>query len=176
MNPLKCSMLSASILALSTGWAGAAPAIVLDYLNLRFAPGYDAYIIEVIPAGWIVDAGGCFDGWCQVSVDGVPGFVDANYLGVPAPVYSWASWAYPNYAYYYGYGNYGDPYLGPGYAKARVEDLKAARKLVDHSKHTAIAKNGGAVPPRVTKPATAPSTTGVATASRSSRADQNPPR
>ena len=48
MNTWKCSMLSASIVALSTGWAAAAPAVVLDYLNLRVGPGYEYGIIEVI--------------------------------------------------------------------------------------------------------------------------------
>jgi hypothetical protein len=59
MNTFKCSLLSASFVALSTGWAAAAPAVVLDYLNLRYAPGYDQYIIEVIPPGWIVNTGAC---------------------------------------------------------------------------------------------------------------------
>jgi SH3-like domain-containing protein len=75
MNTFKCSLLSASFVALSTGWAAAAPAVVLDYLNLRYAPGYDQYIIEVIPPGWIVNTGACAHGWCQVNVNGVLGFV-----------------------------------------------------------------------------------------------------
>ena len=48
MNTFKCFTLSAGIVALSTGWAAAAPAVVLDYLNLRLGPGYDFDIIEVI--------------------------------------------------------------------------------------------------------------------------------
>ena len=109
MNTLKCSLLSASILALSTGWAAAAPAVVLDWLNLRAGPGFDNYIVSIIPAGWIIEAGGCSAGWCAVNVNGIPGYVDANYLAVPTPAaYGWG-WAYPNYAYYYGY-------LGPSYA------------------------------------------------------------
>ena len=110
MNAWNRSIMSVSFLALSTGWAAAAPAVVLDYLNLRAGPGYDNYIIEVIPAGWIISAGGCADGWCQVNVNGIVGFVDSDYLGVPAPTYYWSTWAYPNYAYYYGY--YGAPYVG----------------------------------------------------------------
>jgi uncharacterized protein YraI len=169
MNTWKCSMLSASMLALSTGWVAAAPAVVLDYLNLRFGPGYDYYIIEVIPAGWIVNAGGCADGWCQVSVNGIPGYVDANYLGVPAPPYYWANWTYPNYAYYYGY--YGDPYAGPfadAYAEGRDADLKVGRKLADRARRTAVAKNSGTAAPHVAKPNVAklaggPSTPGGAT-------------
>ena len=140
MNAWNRSIMSVSFLALSTGWAAAAPAVVLDYLNLRAGPGYDNYIIEVIPAGWIINAGGCADGWCQVNVNGIVGFVDSNYLGVPAPTYYWSTWAYPNYAYYYGY--YGAPYAGAApyvgpyggaFAQGRDADLKAARKLTDHA-------------------------------------------
>jgi uncharacterized protein YraI len=146
MNTWKCSIMSVSFLALSTGWAVAAPAVVLDYLNLRAGPGYDNYIIEVIPAGWIVGAGGCADGWCQVNVNGILGYVDANYLGVPAPVYYWSTWAYPNYAYYYGYTPYVGPYAGV-YAEGRDADLKAARKLTDHVGPKAVAKNKGTPTP-----------------------------
>jgi hypothetical protein len=38
MNTWKCSLLSTSIVVLSTGWAAAGPAVVLDYLNLRAGP------------------------------------------------------------------------------------------------------------------------------------------
>jgi uncharacterized protein YraI len=143
MNTLKCSLLSASILALSTGWAAAAPAVVLDWLNLRAGPGYDNYIISIIPAGWIIEAGGCSYGWCAVNVNGIPGYVDANYLAVPTPAtYAWG-WAYPNYAYYYGY--LGTPYAGVGvdyYARGTDTDVKAARRVAVHGKHTTVAKAG----------------------------------
>jgi hypothetical protein len=170
MNTLKCSLLSASFVALSTGWAVAAPAVVLDYLNLRYAPGYDQYIIEVIPPGWIVNTGACADGWCQVNVNGVLGFVDSDYLGAPAPGY-WPSygyaygWTYPNYAYYYGYG--GGPYVGSYagvYAQGRDADLKAARRQVDRAKPMAVAKDNGAATPHAAKPAKGPIPIGVATA------------
>jgi uncharacterized protein YraI len=183
-------MLSASMLALSTGWVAAAPAVVLDSLNLRFGPGYDYYIITVIPAGWTVNAGVCADGWCQVNVNGIIGFVDANYLGVPAPAYYWTAWTYPNYAYYYGYagvGYYGSPHVAgyygsryvydDYYAKGKDADLKAARKLTERPKNAAGAPNGGTAslhPAKPTtiggtaslhpaKPASAPTATGAAT-------------
>jgi hypothetical protein len=182
MNTFKCFTLSAGIVALSTGWAAAAPAVVLDYLNLRIGPGYDFYIIEVIPAGWIVNGGGCADGWCQVNVNGVVGWVDANYLGVPVPPYAWsygyAYWAYPNYAYYYGYAGAPsvDPYTG-AFAQGRDADVVAGRKLADPAKHKALARNGGSVSPRIARPAGEPTTTGAAPASvRPNRADQVPPR
>src|SRR6516165_3673847 len=59
----KSVALGASLVVLSAGWALAAPAIVLDYLNLRAGPGYNYAVIEIIPAGWMVEAGGCADGW-----------------------------------------------------------------------------------------------------------------
>jgi uncharacterized protein YraI len=182
MSTFKSFTLSAGIVALSTGWAAAAPAVVLDYLNLRVGPGYDFYIVEVIPAGWIVSAGGCADGWCIVNVNGVVGYVDANYLGVPVPPYAWSNgyayWSYPNYAYYYGYdgGTYADPYTG-AFAQGRAGDVAAARKLADRANHKALARNGGSVPPRAARLAGESTTTGAApTSVRPSRADQVPPR
>ena len=78
MNRWKCSMLSVTIVALSTGWAAAAPAVVLDYLNLRSGPDYYYSVIEIIPVGWMVDVRGCAPGWCQANVNGITGYVDAN--------------------------------------------------------------------------------------------------
>jgi uncharacterized protein YraI len=156
MNIWKCSMLSASIVALSTGWAAAAPAVVLDLLNLRVGPGYGYGIIEVIPAGLIIDAGACFDGWCQVSVNGIAGYVDANYLVAAQPAaitygaspsywpYSrydgrYTSWTYPyrgyygaaydpNYAYYDGY--FGSPSPGTfGGAYAYADEPVAGMRV-----------------------------------------------
>jgi hypothetical protein len=80
MNTLKCSMLGAGIVALSTGWAAAAPAQVVDYLNLRSGPGFGFGVIEIIPAGWIIDVGTCGRRWCQVNVDGIVGYADVNFL------------------------------------------------------------------------------------------------
>jgi len=204
MNTLKCSMLSATIVALSTGWAAAAPAVVLDYLNLRVGPGYGYGIIEVIPTGWIVDAGACGDGWCQVNVDGIAGYVDANYLGIarpPAiaygpPPYYWSRGAYdgrytystypyrgyfgapydPNYAY----DGYDDGSLPPGtlagaYAQARDAGTRIDRRLTAPVRSTAVAKNKAT--PHGAKVASSASTTGVAaSALRSGRADQILPR
>jgi uncharacterized protein YraI len=170
MNTMKCSLMSVGFVVLSAGWAAAAPAVVLDYLNLRYAPGYDQYIIEVIPPGWVVNTGACADGWCQVNVNGVLGFVDSDYLGASAPGY-WPSygyaysWTYPNYAYYDGYG--AGPYVGPFggvYAQGRDADLKAARRQVDRAKPTAVAKDNGTARPHAAKPAKGPVPIGVATA------------
>ena len=193
MNTWKCSMLSASIVALSTGWAAAAPAVVLDYLNLRVGPGYEYGIIEVIPAGWTINAGACVDGWCQVNVNGIAGYVDANYLGVArAPTIAYgappAYWSYGPYAGRYTYGTY--PYRGyygaqydpnyvysdgyyddppfPGafanaYAQERDAGVRVDRRPADRIGRTAVAKSKGTATPHVAKPAGSPSTTGAAT-------------
>jgi hypothetical protein len=78
-------MLSAGIVALSTGWAVAAPVQVLDYLNLRSGPGFYYSVIEIIPAGWFIDAGGCVGRWCQVNVNGIVGYADINFLSFGGP-------------------------------------------------------------------------------------------
>jgi len=200
----KSSMLGATIVALSTGWAAAAPAVVLDYLNLRVGPGYDYGIIEVIPSGWIVDAGACGDGWCQVNVDGIAGYVDANYLGIarpPAiaygpPPYYWSRSPYdgryaystypypgdpgprydPNYAYFNGYD---DDSLYPGTfagasAQERDAGMRINRRVTTPVRSTAVVKNQAAPHAKV---ASSTSTTSAATsAPRPSRADLNPPR
>jgi len=168
-------MLSATIVALSTGWAAAAPAVVLDYLNLRSGPGYNYSIIEIIPAGRMVDVGGCVPGWCQANVSGIAGYVDANYLALVtaygAPPYYWAYgpyngnytyWTYPyrdyyalrydqNYPYFYGY--YGGPGAFAG-AYAEVPDgLAVDRRQTNRPGHPPVAKNGGPMAPNVARPA-----------------------
>jgi hypothetical protein len=204
MNTWKCSMLSAAIVTLSTGWAAAAPAVVLDYLNLRVGPGYDYGIIEMIPSGWIVDAGACGDGWCQVRVDGFAGYVDANYLGIaqpPAiaygpPPYYWSRgpydgrYTYSTYPYggysgarydpNYAYDGYDDDSLSPGtfagaYAQKRDAGMRIDRRVTAPARSTAVAKNKAT--PHGAKVASNASATGAAvSAPRLSRADQTPPR
>jgi hypothetical protein len=181
MNTWKCSMLSASIVALSAGSATAAPAVVLDYLNLRSGPDYSYSVIAIIPAGWMVDAGSCVPGWCQANVNGITGYVDANYLGfVQAPVtaygatpyywtygpydgrYTYLSYPYrdyyglryyPNYSYFYGYN--GGPDAGPfasAYAEAS-DRMTVDRRQTNRPRHTPVTKNGGTAGPNVTSPA-----------------------
>jgi uncharacterized protein YraI len=168
MNTWKCSMLSATIVALSTGWAAAAPAVVLDYLNLRSGPGYYYNVIEIIPAGWMVEVGGCVPGWCQANINGITGYVDANYLSfaqAPVTVYAtpryywtygpyygrYTYWAYPyrdyyslqyepNYSYFYGYHGMPDPSpFANAYAEA-PDGMTVDRRQTNRSRHTPVAK------------------------------------
>jgi hypothetical protein len=48
MNTGKCLLLSAGIVALSTGWAAAAPAVARDFLSLRSGPSFKFRVVEVI--------------------------------------------------------------------------------------------------------------------------------
>jgi len=206
MHTLKCSVLSASIVALSTGWAAAAPAVVLDFLNLRSGPGYDYGVIEIIPVGLVVDAGGCVPGWCQVNVNGIIGYVDASYLSfAQAPVTTYGAppyWTYgpydgrytywtrpyrdyyglrydPNYAYFPGYYGGADPDpLASAYAAAPDEGVIVDRRRTNRVRHTAVAKSGGPAAPNVTSPIRrGPATTGAATAAaHPNRSEQNRPQ
>jgi hypothetical protein len=77
----------------------------------------------------------------------------------------------PNYAYYDGYG--AGPYVGPYagiYAQGGDADLKAARRLVDRAKPTAVAKDNGTAGPHAAKLGKGPAPIGVATAGVRSKA------
>jgi hypothetical protein len=204
MNAWKSAALSATIVALSSGWAAAAPAVVLEYLNLRVGPGYGFGIIAVIPGGWVVDAGACGDGWCQVNAGGMIGYVDATYLGIAQPPaiaygprpYYWSRGPYdgryaystfpyagypgagydPNYAYLHGYDD--DPLsagsFASAYAHERNTGIRVDRRVAAPVKSTAVAKSKATPHANVTSSA---STTGAAaSALRPSRADQDLPR
>jgi Bacterial SH3 domain len=109
MNTGKRLLLSGGIVALSTGWAAAAPAVVLDFLYLHSGPGFNFRAVDVIPPGGLVNARNCSVGWCQVKINGVIGYVDSRYLDFSAPpsiapygAYSalYSYWFNP-YGYYY---------------------------------------------------------------------------
>ena len=52
----------------------AKPAYVGSTLNLRAAPGTGSEIVAKIPGGSLVDAGGCEEGWCEISWQDKKGF------------------------------------------------------------------------------------------------------
>ena len=54
--------------------AQAKPAYVASTVNLRAAPGTGSEIVAKIPGGSLVDAGGCTEGWCEVSWQDKKGF------------------------------------------------------------------------------------------------------
>src|SRR5215813_3362196 len=73
---------SAGLLALSTGFAAAAPAVVQQDLNLRAGPGPDYEVLAAMPAGTTVDVMGCQASWCQVAFGGTTGWANRAYLGL----------------------------------------------------------------------------------------------
>jgi uncharacterized protein YraI len=85
------AMLVAGLLALSSGFAAAAPATIVTNLKLRTGPGLTYEVVTTMPAGALIDAAACANGWCQVLFAGMTGYADARYIGfgaavAPAPV------------------------------------------------------------------------------------------
>ena len=88
LRTMKLLMTGAGLLALPTGLARAAPAVVQDGVNLRSGPGTGYEVITAMPAGATVDVMGCQGGWCQVAFSGTTGFASRSYLGLAGPVAS----------------------------------------------------------------------------------------
>jgi uncharacterized protein YraI len=113
-------MTGAGVLALSSGVAAAAPAVVQNDLNLRAGPGIEYPVVAAMPGGATVDVMGCEAGWCRVAYRGTMGWASRAYMGLGggvavAPVYgeSYASGGFaPRYGYEdsYAYGG-----VSPGY-------------------------------------------------------------
>src|ERR1044072_1092740 len=121
-------MKGAGVLALSTGFAAAAPALVQNDLNLRAGPGVEFPVVAAMPAGTTVNVMGCQASWCQVAFGGTAGWANRAFLGLGggavagavavAPRYgTYESYRYGGYAPAYGYdeGTYVSGGYGPGY-------------------------------------------------------------
>src|SRR5579871_1987433 len=125
--------MSAGVLALSTGFAAAAPAVVQSDVNLRAGPGIDYEVITALPAGATVNVMGCEASWCRVAFNDTVGFASRGFLGLGGPVAAAPAYGAtyaeggiaPRYGYYdegsYGYGPgathgyYGSPGYGARY-------------------------------------------------------------
>jgi Bacterial SH3 domain len=120
-------MTGAGVLALSTGFAAAAPAVVANDLNLRAGPGTEYPVVAAMPSGATVDVMGCEASWCRVAYNGTVGWASRAYMGlgggvVAAPAYGGYGESYASYApraYGPGYGYDEDSYayggVSPGY-------------------------------------------------------------
>lgn len=97
-------MIGAGLLALSTGFAAAAPATVQNDLNLRSGPGPDYDVIAAMPAGSTVNVMGCQASWCRVAFGGTVGFASRGYLGLGGPVAAAPAYG-ESYAPAYGYAD-----------------------------------------------------------------------
>jgi len=112
---LMCKLMTgAGMLALSSGFAAAAPAVVQNDVNLRAGPGVEFPVIAAMPAGARVDVTGCQGSWCQVAFNGATGWTSRAYMGLGggvavAPTYGYAdTYSYGSYGPGYRYGYYGD--------------------------------------------------------------------
>jgi len=75
-------MAGAGLLALSTGMAAAAPAVVQSDVNLRAGPGIEYEVIGAMPGGATVNVRRCGASWCQVNFAGTVGFASRAFLGL----------------------------------------------------------------------------------------------
>ena len=78
----------------------AKPAYVASTVNLRAAPGTGSEIVAKIPGGSLVDAGGCDEGWCEISWQDKKGFAIQSSLDMSGRVprqRTAAAAASPNY-------------------------------------------------------------------------------
>jgi Bacterial SH3 domain len=77
----------------------AKPAYVASTVNLRAAPGTGSEIVAKIPGGSLVDAGGCDEGWCEISWQDKKGFAIQSSLDMSGrvPQQRAAAAAGPNY-------------------------------------------------------------------------------
>ena len=101
-------MTGAGALALSTGFAAAAPAVVESDLNLRAGPGVEFPVVAAMPGGATVNVMGCQASWCQVAFGGTTGWASQAYLGMGGGVA--AGPAYRGFGEGYAYRG-----VGPGY-------------------------------------------------------------
>lgn len=75
-------IVAASVLAMWPGLAAAVPAQVETDLNVRLGPATDYGIVDVLPAGVVVDVLACYSGWCEIRWEGVNGFASLAYLNI----------------------------------------------------------------------------------------------
>lgn len=123
MRLMSKMMASAGVLALTTGVAAAAPAVVQNDLNLRAGPGTDYEVIAAMPAGSTINVMGCEASWCQVAFGDTTGYASRSYLGgggpaAAGPTYGGESYGYGGVAPRYGlYDENGYTWRGssPGY-------------------------------------------------------------
>lgn len=136
---VKMLMTSAGVLALTTGFAAAAPAIVQSSVNVRSGPGIDYDVIGALPGGATVNVMGCSGAWCQVNFGGTLGFASRGYLGIGGvamgpPAYE-RSYAYGGYAPGYGYREGYAPGYEASVAYGGEREFRGARGFRDESEY-----------------------------------------
>ena len=74
MGMTRLTICAATLAALCGAQAAAAPAYVLSTVNLRAGPAITNEILGKIPAGAVLEANNCKDGWCEVIWQGKTGY------------------------------------------------------------------------------------------------------
>jgi uncharacterized protein YraI len=82
----KSITLSASLLAVATGFAAAAPVTARSDVALHAGPGPNFGVIGHVPGGTRLETTDCTGGWCQVEFNGIAGFVGVGDLRTGAAV------------------------------------------------------------------------------------------
>ena len=81
MRYMTKTLCAAAMLVVTATHANAEPALVVTDLNMRSAPSTGYAVVDVIPAGALVNARYCIsNGWCRVVWDGRRGWVSGRYL------------------------------------------------------------------------------------------------
>jgi hypothetical protein len=86
----RLALCAGALLALSATSVAATPAYVLSNVNLRSGPATTNDVVVLIPAGSVVEASNCTDGWCAVTWQDKNGFTIQTALdmsGRPHPQY-----------------------------------------------------------------------------------------
>jgi uncharacterized protein YraI len=74
MTRTRLALCAAALMVAAATDASAATAFVLTNVNLRSGPATTNDIVVLIPAGSMVDASNCTDGWCAVTWRNKSGF------------------------------------------------------------------------------------------------------
>jgi uncharacterized protein YraI len=86
MTRTRITICAAALVALSVAPALADPGYVKSTVHLRAGAGTDKESLGKIPAGSLVDASNCTDGWCEVDWKGKKGFSIATALDLSGRV------------------------------------------------------------------------------------------
>ena len=106
-------LLSLGLLLGATALAAAKPAYVPSTVNLRAAPGTTSEVVAKIPAGSLVDADNCSEGWCAVTWQDKSGFAIQTALDMSGRVPTHRSSSRPAYRGGTIYAEEPDYFVGP---------------------------------------------------------------
>jgi Bacterial SH3 domain len=117
----RTALIAGALVGLSAATAAGTPAYVLSNVNLRSGRATTNDIVVLIPAGSVVEATECADGWCAVTWQDKSGFTIETALDMSGRPHAPAPRAYaPPPRYVAGPPAYAAPpppavYYGPGY-------------------------------------------------------------